>query len=234
MKINQRVALFLRSIGAGKPEKAREPAEIVESLYARQQETLGQVRRGLADVAAARTRLDIRARQTSEHMHQLQQQAEQALTAGHDDLARNALGRRAALNRSLTGLARQHEALRAQEEAIAHSLHTLQSRVDGIQIRKEGLDASRMAAETRTAAARALSGYGGDITELDQMLGRAECETAALQATAAGLDELLSSATEAEFDRLGVENEIEKDLSAMRRSLQATPEPGPGPPEEHP
>lgn len=235
--------MLLRSMTAAKPGRAEEPQANVESLYARQLETLRQVRRGLADVAAARTRVDIRAQQAAALMRRLQQEAEQALTAGHEDPAREALGHRAVLRRRLTDLALQHDALRDQEDAIARSLGVLQARVDGIRTRKEDLDAARTAAEARNTAAQSLSLTGGDLAELDEVLRRAEQDAAALSAGAAGMEELVASGgpgrsggngqdgIDAEFDRLEVDNEIEQELAALQRSLEA---PHPPEPQEHP
>jgi phage shock protein A len=246
VKFSIRAALFPRSKAAKKAEGGNYPSETIESLYARQQETLRRVRRGLADVAAARMRVDIRATQTTALMERLQQEAAQALSGGREDLAREALGRRAVLHHTVTELARQHEALREQEEAITGSLQALQERVEGIRSRKETLDASRKAAEVRTTAARSLSGFGSDLAELEQKLGLAEHETAALQATAAGMEELVSAPgpgpyggtgqdnTETEFDRLGATADIEQQLALLRRSLEAAPPHRPGTPENHP
>ncbi|WP_144662962.1 PspA/IM30 family protein [Paenarthrobacter nicotinovorans] len=236
MKIRKRMAVFLRSGTAGTPDQAGNLRETLEALYARQQDTLRQLRRGLADIVAARTRVNLRAQRASALMHHLQEEAQQAIAAGQDALAREALCRRAVLRRSLTDLGRQDEALRDQEDALARSLQTLQSQVDGIRVRKEYLDATRRAADARTVAARSLSGFDGDLAELDRLLGQAERECAALQARAAGFEELLASSPAAaagrggsnadmEFDRLRIDNEIEQELAA----LHASPEPGPPP-----
>ncbi|WIV29193.1 MULTISPECIES: LCP family protein [unclassified Paenarthrobacter] len=170
MKISKRMAVLLRSGTTGTPDQAGKPCETLETLFARQQDTFRQLRRGLAGIAAARTRVDLRAQRASALMHQLQKEARQAIAAGQETMAREALGRRAVLHRSLTDLGRQDEALRDQEDALARSLQTLQSQVDGIRVRKEYLDATRRAADARTVAARSLSGFGGDLAEIDHFL----------------------------------------------------------------
>ena len=62
-----------------------------------------QVRRGVADVATSRRRVELQLAQLQQSSDKLQGQARQALAAGREDLAREALTRRAGTQTEAAG-----------------------------------------------------------------------------------------------------------------------------------
>src|SRR4249919_3020260 len=95
--IMQRIALIFRSKANKALDAAEDPRETLDYSYAQQQELLNKVRRGLADVATSRRRLEMQIETLGQSANKLQDQAQQALAAGREDLAREALTRRAGL-----------------------------------------------------------------------------------------------------------------------------------------
>jgi phage shock protein A len=67
--IMQRISLIFRSKANKALDKAEDPRETLDYSYTKQQELLQKVRRGLADVATSRKRLELQ-------MQQLDQQSE--------------------------------------------------------------------------------------------------------------------------------------------------------------
>ncbi len=102
-------------------DKAEDPRESLDLSYQKQLESLQKVRRSVADVTTAKKRIELQATQLQQQADKLQQQAKAALSQGNEDLAREALARRAALAEQLTDLQTQHEQVAAQEtEAHRH------------------------------------------------------------------------------------------------------------------
>ena len=85
-------------------DKAEDPRETLDYSYQRQLEMLQQVRRGLADVATSRKRIELQATQLQQSATKLQDQARQAMEQNREDLAREALTRRAAIATQLQEL----------------------------------------------------------------------------------------------------------------------------------
>src|SRR5260370_39852811 len=75
--------------------RAEDPREVLDYSSSQQMEMLQKVRRGLADVATSRKRVELQLNQLQQSAGKLQAQAQQALGAGREDLAREALTRRA-------------------------------------------------------------------------------------------------------------------------------------------
>ena len=93
--IMQRISLIFRSKANKALDKAEDPRETLDYSYTKQQELLQKVRRGVADVATSRKRLELQIQQLDQQQQKLQSQAQQALAAGREDLAREALTRKA-------------------------------------------------------------------------------------------------------------------------------------------
>ncbi|MDQ4131008.1 MAG: PspA/IM30 family protein, partial [Actinomycetota bacterium] len=68
-------------------DRAEDPRETLDYSYQRQLELLQQVRRGLADVATSRKRIELQATQLQSAAAKLENQARQAVAAGREDLA---------------------------------------------------------------------------------------------------------------------------------------------------
>src|SRR3984957_19509697 len=118
-------------------DRVEDPRETLDLSYEKQLEQLQQVRKGVADVATARKRLELQAQQPQSQANKLQDQAKQAISQNREDLAREALGRRAAIGEQLDGLRVQHEQLAAQEQKLIATTQQLQARVESFRSQKE-------------------------------------------------------------------------------------------------
>ena len=99
-------------------DRAEDPREVLDYSYEQQLEMVQKVRRGLADVATSRKRVELQLTQLQLSADKLQGQAQQALGAGREDLAREALVRRAAATSQISDLQGQLASLQAEEEKL--------------------------------------------------------------------------------------------------------------------
>lgn len=72
MSIARRLALLFKAKASKVLDRAEDPREVLDYSYQRQTEMLAQVRRGLADVATSRKRLELQARQLQQTADRLQ------------------------------------------------------------------------------------------------------------------------------------------------------------------
>src|SRR5204862_739369 len=117
----------------------------------------------------------------------------QALAAGREDLAREALTRRSAIQQQQQELVTQHAALQAEEEKLGLASQRLQAKVDAFRTKKETIKATYTAAEAQTKIGEAFSGISEEMGDVGLAIQRAEDKTAQLQARAGAIDELLAS-----------------------------------------
>src|SRR3982751_2267100 len=109
--IFQRMSMIFRAKSNQALDKMEDPRQTLDYSYQKQLELLTKVRRGVADVATSRKRIEIQMQQLQGSADKLQTQAQQAVGAGRDDLAREALTRRGAVNQQLADLQTQHAQL---------------------------------------------------------------------------------------------------------------------------
>jgi phage shock protein A len=211
-------------------DKMEDPRETLDYAYQRQMEMLQKVKRGLLDVATARKRLEMQGTQLQGKAAKLHEQARRAIEAGREDLAREALSRRAAIEPELESLKTQHAALQAEEAKLAEASKRLSAHLDSLRTRKETIKATYTAAQAQTKIGEALSGISDDMGDIGAAVQRAEDKTATLQARAGAIDELLASgalddlstsrdALDAEFGRAVATSQVDAELARMKAEL---------------
>src|SRR5437868_12685921 len=99
-----RTALVFKSKYSKLLNRAENPTETLDYSYEQMLEQLQNVKRGVADVVTAKKRLELQTTQLEQNVVKLETQARQALAAGREDLARQALERKAAVQQQLQGL----------------------------------------------------------------------------------------------------------------------------------
>ena len=176
-------------------DKAEDPRETLDLSYEKQIEQLQQVKRGLADVATAKKRIELQAQQLQQAAAKLQDQARQALAQNREDLATEALTRRSGIATQLEGLKTQHDQLAQQQERLEATTQQLQARVEAFRTQKETLKASYTAAQAQTKIGEAVSGISESMSDTGLAMQRAQDKIAQMQARAGAVDELLASGT---------------------------------------
>ena len=117
-------------------DKAEDPRDMLDLSYEKQLQQLQKIRRSVADVATARKRIELQAQGLQKQADKLQGQAKAALQQSNEDLAREALARRAALGEQLADLKVQHDQIIEQEQKLVDTSQQLQSRVEQFRTKK--------------------------------------------------------------------------------------------------
>jgi len=212
-------------------DRAEDPRETLDYSYERQLEMLQKVRRGVADVATSRKRLELQQAQLQGQSDKLENQSRQALAAGREDLAREALTRRSGVQQQQQDLAAQHAALQAEEEKLTLASQRLQAKVDAFRTRKETIKATYTAAEAQTKIGEAFSGISEEMGDVGLAIQRAEDKTQSMQARAGAIDELLASGAlddptgtakddiTVELERMSSQSDVELELARLKGEI---------------
>ena len=207
-------------------DRAADPGEMVDYTYVQLQELLAEVRRGAAGIAASREQAQSRASGLRQAADRLGEQAEQAVQAGRDDLARQALARRAALLAQASRLREQQDALRAEEQKMADAGRRLQEKIEAFGTQREAIKAAYTVARAQAAIAEAFAGISGEVTDADAAARQAEDEQADLEARARGLDDLLTpplsdEQLQAQLDQISTRAQVDEELARLSERLAA-------------
>jgi phage shock protein A len=231
MGVFSRMSLIFRSKASKAMDKMEDPRETLDYSYQKQLELLQKVRRGVADVATSRKRVELQIARLKQESDKLHGQAQQALSAGREDLAREALTRRSGLEQQIGDLANQHATLQAEEEKLTLAAQRLQARVEAFRTKKETIKATYTAAQAQTRVTEAVSGISEELGDVGMAVQRAEDRTAEMQARAGAVDELLASGAledvtgtskddiTLELERMASTNDVELELTRMKAQL---------------
>src|SRR5206468_4154954 len=121
--------------------RAENPTETLDYSYEEQLRQLQNVKRGIADVATAKKRLELQYTSLQQQVAKLDGQARDALKANREDLAREALARKAAAQSQLDGLMEQGRQLEAQQTKLVEGEKTLSAKIEQFRTQKEVIKA---------------------------------------------------------------------------------------------
>ena len=211
-------------------DAAEKPDEMLDLSYEKMLEQLTQVRRSLVDVAAARKQIELQEEQLQHSVNHLRDQAKAALSQGKDDLAKEALSRKAAAQAQVDAMKPQHEQLTEQEEKLEHTLAALQTKVNDFRSQKEVMKAQYTAAKAVSSVDETAAGISSTFDDSGAALQRAQDKIAAMQAHAGAVDELLESGVledvggntddiQKELDEAGSSAEVDKEFAALKAEV---------------
>ncbi|GAB3556991.1 PspA/IM30 family protein [Spelaeicoccus albus] len=234
MGIFQRISTIFRAKANKALDNAENPNETLDYSYQKQLELLQKVRRGVADVATSRKRLELQIGQLQQQQTKLEGQAKKAMSMDREDLAREALTRKSGLTGQINDLTTQHESLQAEEQKLTLSSQRLQAKVDAFRTKKETLKATYTAAEAQSKIGEAFSGISEEFGDVGMAVQRAEDKTQQLQARAGAVDELLSSGAlddvtgtrkddiSAELESMSSTSDVEMELSRLKGEISGS------------
>jgi len=235
------MGLFQRAhdIVAAKANKALDaaenPNEILDYSYEQMLDHITQVRRALVDITASKKRLELQEQQLQHSVDHLQDQAKAALAQGREDLAREALSRKAAAQQQIDEMSGQHEQLNEEEQKMTQTLGTLQARVNDFRTKKEVMKAQYTAASAMSSVNEEAAGISRSMGDSGAALQRAQDKIALMQARASATDELLQSGVledvggdtddiQRELDEAGANAQVDKELVALKAQIGSAPE----------
>ena len=216
-------------------DKAEDPGQVMDYSYNKQMEQLQQLRRSVADVVTQEKRLELQQSQLLEKVNKLDMQAQQALQANREDLARMALQRKETLIAQLNGYEQQIAQLKAQEEKLITMERTISARVETFRTQKEMVKAQYSAAQAQVKINEAITGISQEMTEMNLAMQRTQDKVLNMQARANAMDSLIEQGTlgeqgllgagsgdtlDRELQQIAAQQNVEAQLQALKQQLQ--------------
>jgi len=219
-------------------DAAEKPDEMLDLSYEQMLDQITQVKRGLVAITGSRKQIELQEKQLGDTAEHLQDQAKAALAQGKEDLAREALSRKAAAQSEIDGMESQRQQLAEEQEKLERTLASLQQRVNTFRTQKEVLKAQYTAAAASASVNEDVAGISSTLGDSGEALARAQDKIATMQARAGALDELLQSGVledvggdtddiQQELDEAGTAADVDNELAALKAEIG----PGSTPPE---
>src|SRR5881398_1263821 len=218
MGLLSRAGEIIRAKFSSLLNRAENPQETLDYSYERQLESLQNVKRGIADVVTAKKRLELQTQQLEQSVVKLDTQARQAVGAGREDLARQALERKSGVQQQLQGLDVQIQGLEQQQEKLVASEQQLQAKIEAFRSEKEVIKAQYSAAEAQVWIGEAATGIGEQMADVGLAIQRAKDKTEQMQARANAIDELTASGALEDFTSSG--DDIDRQLAQLTEGSQ--------------
>lgn len=215
--------------------RMEDPRETLDYSYERQLELLQNVKRGVAEVASSKKRLQLQRVKLVQSTDKLEKQAKDAVVAGREDLARLALERKAALQQQVEGIDREIAELDQQQEKLVESEKRLSTKVEIFRTKKESIKAQYSAAEAQVRINESVTGISEEMADVGLALERAENKTEEMKARAQAIDELMETGTledltggrneiDREFAKISAQSNVESELARLKAEAGKGPE----------
>ncbi|HEY8029209.1 MAG TPA: PspA/IM30 family protein [Gaiellaceae bacterium] len=218
-----RTTLIIKAKYSKLLNRAENPTETLDYSYEQMLEQLQNVKRGVADVVTSKKRLELQQQKLEQNVVKLETQARQAVGANREDLARQALERKAVAQQQLQSMDDQVKGLADQQEKLVASQQQLETRIESFRSQKEVLKAQYSAAEAQVRVGEAATGIGRGMNDTGLAIERAKSKTEEMQARAAAIDELTSTGALEDLSS-GDQTQLDRELSQISASSQVDSE----------
>jgi len=227
MTLFQRAHAIVQAKANKALDAAEKPDEMLDLSYEQMLDQITQVRRGLVAIAASRKQIELQEQQLQHTVDHLQDQAKAALSQGNEDLAKEALSRKAAAQAQIDGMEPQHVQLTEQEQKLEQTLGALQKKVNDFRTKKEVLKAQYTAAQAESSVNESVAGISTSFGDSGAALQRAQDKIATMQARV--LEDVGGDTDDIqkELDEAGAAAEVDKELAALKAQIG----PGSSPPQ---
>ncbi|MBA2598324.1 MAG: PspA/IM30 family protein [Chloroflexota bacterium] len=217
--IMDRLARLIRANVNDMIDQAEDPEKMIDQILREMNESIVMARAQVASMIAQEKELELEAAETSKLAGEWGRKAERAVTAGKDDLAREALRRKRdnEENSKIYG-----EQLGVQTQAVTklkEQLRQIEAKYQTTLGARDSLVARQRRARSQRQVAEAIV----VVTPLDPSseLDRMERKIRGEEAYAMAALEVGEESFESQFQALEAESDVEDELAELKRSLGA-------------
>jgi phage shock protein A len=216
MSIWNRILVLFKIKTSKALDSMEKVGDTLDYSYEEQLRQLQNVKRGIADLTTAKKRVEMQVNNAKQSVAKLDGQAKAALEAGREDLAREALTRKAAAAAQLPELETQFNQLQTQQDNLVAGEKRLQQKIESFRTQKEVIKAQYSAAEAQVRIGEAATGIGRNMADTGLAIQRAQDKVEQMTARAAAIDELTTAGALDDFT--GGPNSLDRELNALSQS----------------
>jgi phage shock protein A len=193
-------------------DKYEDPKEALDYSYQNQIETMNKLRRSIAEVVTAKTRLQMQKTKLVDNIRTLDEESRRAIDQDREDLAKLALERKNANMLQLQNLDKQIVDMQTQQDKLEQTEKRLSTKVEEFRSKKEVIKAQYTAAEAQVRIKENLTGISEEMADVGVAMNKAEDKTEQMKAKAQALDEMIDSGVLTDYtsNKDDVEGELEK------------------------
>ena len=193
MGMAKRVLHTLKAKTYNPRDTVEDSPEALDSSYQQQLEMLIRIRRGVADVTAAREHIESQMSAMRPEQEEPDHQTVQVSITGTNRRGRQEPRSKAAFGTAISDLAAQHNALRAQEEQLMAASRRLEAKVEAFRMRKEAIKAVYKVAEAEQRIGEALSSIYKETDNASASAISSQRQLEALAQVRGGVEEVVAS-----------------------------------------
>ncbi|MDQ5824920.1 MAG: PspA/IM30 family protein [Chloroflexota bacterium] len=198
-------------------DSAEDPEKMVTEYLRQMREGLSDARAATAMAMADETRLRSQYERYKAESEDWRSKAEMAVQADQDDLAREALTRRASAQKLADNYQAQWESQHDQVGDLREALAKLEAKISEAETKRDLIIAKQRRAATQEAITNALQSMDGQTA--DASLDRMETEVDQRLARAQAMAELSGQDLDSRFSDLETENQVNNDLAELKRKF---------------
>ena len=214
----ERLSRLLRSNLNELVSNAEDPVKILEQSVEDMQNDLVKLRQAVAISIASQNRLRSQADQAKSQSENWYQRASLALKKSDENLAREALLRRKTFQESFASLTNQLASQEGQVEKLKRSLLSLEGKISEARTKKDMLKARAQAAKAQNQLQSAVGNIGTNSAMA--AFERMEDKVQALESSGEAAAELAGADLESKFVALEGGQDIDDELTELRKNLQ--------------
>src|SRR5215218_2751437 len=214
MGIMDRLSTLVRANVNDLLDKAEDPEKMIDQILRDMESNIGQARQQVAAMIAQEKELQADYDETTKLAGEWGAKAQRAVTAGKDDLAREAL-RRKRDNEQNAGVYQQQLAVQEQTVTkLKDQLRQLEAKYQATMSQRDSLLARARRARAQEQVARTLTTFSPMDPTAD--LERMERKIRGSEAKAAAMVEMGDESFETQFRELDYDTDIEAELAALK------------------
>lgn len=200
-------------------DKAEDPVKMLDQFMRDMEADIREAETAVAKQIANEKMLKKKYEDAQKLVDKRQDQAEQAVAAGDDDLARRALEDKNKRAKQADSFREAWEHAKEDSSTLRHKLEDMKEEYEEMKMKKDSLKARAESAQARTKINRTMSGFNSDdsragFERMEEKVLRyeAEAETSEdLRSSNRNLDE--------EFEELNKKSGVDDELAALKKKM---------------
>ena len=223
MGIFKRIRDWFRSNANDALDKMEDSEKMLKQMVLDMEESINKATVAIAKSVANEKSLEQKLERARTGSKDWENKARQFLTAGREDLAKEALERKAIADKNINDLLPLYQQAKESSNKLKDQLNQLKAKLDEAKNRQGTLVARSQAAKAAKEINKSLSGIGTDaFANFDKY----EEKIMSLEAEAAAYEDLADDNTslDTEFKKLASNVDIDANLLALKKSMGLLPE----------
>ncbi len=222
MSIFKRIADLFRSNVNDALDKAEDAEKMLKQMVLDMEDSINKATTSIAQAIANEKSLERKIEKARFDSKDWENKARQALSANRDDLARQALEKKAIADRNILELQPLHEQAKETANKLREQLNQLKAKLDEAKSRQSTLVARSQAAKAQKEINKSLSGIGtdafGNFDKYEEKILKLESEASAYEQLAGE-----NTSLDLEFKKLASNSDVDANLLELKKSMGMLP-----------